>query len=1433
MRQALLCACVALFSFLSLNAQINIPPSGTVTETFNAMNTGTALPSGWKMSAAGTTADWTSVSNVTTVSQQASSGTPTTAGRYNWGTTAATDRAIGFMTDGSYSTPNTILAQFRNTTGTTITALTLTFQVERYRVNTAGFFLQFASSATGTGWTPQASGNISAAVFATAASAYTFETPRTVYKTVTLTGISIANNADYYFRWVFNNVNSANSQGLGLDNVKLEVSSTGSPAVTATLQDALINDNGNDVNGDGKVNEGDKITYTTTINNNGNTANGVTYNGTLDANTTLSGTVKSTPLATNDAFTILLNTQLTGQNVLTNDFGLPTKTVVSFGSSEFDVTKVAGATGGKSDNGGDVVVNSDGSFTYTPPAGFTGYDRFSYAIEAGVTPNDVGTVTIAVGSAPSAGPAESFPGVIGNVSVSNAPSLTSNDGGDDIAITDVSGSAVSGFPYITTTTHGNLTLNEDGTFTYNPAAGYTGTDNFTYTIDNGFSSPVTVTVPITVSGMIWFINNTAAAGGDGRLSSPFNSLAGVSNGAGGSGDGQTIFVYSGSGNYSGGIVLKNGQKLIGQAASATLASIAGVTVPAYSAALPATLGTAPVLTSAAAVITLANGNTVRGLSTTGGTTSVLGTTVAGAVIQQNTFTGASAEGISLTGHSGASSIFGNTVSATSNAIRVTLATAGGLNLLLTGNAITSTASTGISIDGTGGTLTLTGFAGNRVSGNTAIHGIHIINARFDAIPGGGYEVVSGGGTTIGESGNPVGGAGLHLSNVTGNLSFSDLDIYAAGSGSSGLFASSSGTYSAAGTGFQIAVAAGVSTIEANGGPGVTITESTINLPLASYTSTNSTSRGLLLGNTTGTFSTSTTGGITGSAVSGVYITAGNSNITIGVPVTVTQGEGVHIGNRTGGTVAFTGALSLSTGANTGFHALGSGTITVTGTTNTITTTTGTALNVVNTTIGAGGLNFKSISANGAANGIVLNNTGATAGLTVTGDGATANSGGTIQNTTGDGVSLISTSNVSFNGIRVAETGGDGISGSAVHGFNLTNSTIFGAGDGDEENGIIFGQDNVNVGPVTTLGVDGTVLIQDVVIDGNNNSTQWGLRVYNNANAATLNMTLRRLTVQNNVWTFGEDATSIRIFDGTANVLVDDCDFLDTDGSGITGDAGDSSPGEGALINVTVQNSTFQRNHALPSGVNFRTSGDGTGRFKVVNNVMTQTGETSGPNIPSLGMDFDASINSNLHAIVMNNTLNNIGFGGGLELIANENSIARADIRDNTVNLTGSAQTGMNFHVRNVPESSGQTGSLDLTLFHNIINGMNPGAAVVSGFQLLAGSSSSTGGTHPNRITVNVSTAHGAGDNEVNGTNGTFNFDFVIRQRLSATFQFQGYAGAAGDANAVASFVHANNPDGNLGIDTNADVFVGSGSNHITNYTSGVAALPTTPTLPPL
>ena len=91
------------------------------------------LPSNWKMHAS--TASPTFAGGSASLFQQASSGSPTTGGTYNWGS-STTERAAGAMTSGSFESPNNLMSFFRNTHPTdNINQLTIGYNAERYRIN--------------------------------------------------------------------------------------------------------------------------------------------------------------------------------------------------------------------------------------------------------------------------------------------------------------------------------------------------------------------------------------------------------------------------------------------------------------------------------------------------------------------------------------------------------------------------------------------------------------------------------------------------------------------------------------------------------------------------------------------------------------------------------------------------------------------------------------------------------------------------------------------------------------------------------------------------------------------------------------------------------------------------------------------------------------------------------------------------------------------------------------------------------------------------------------------------------------------------------------------------------------------------------------------------------------------------------------------------
>jgi hypothetical protein len=113
------------------------------------------------------------------------------------------------------------------------------------------------------------------------------------------------------------------------------------------------------------------------------TATGATQNGSR----AYTLTVVSRPLAAGDAFTVLAGTTLTvaAPGVLANDTGMGPLTAQFVGGPA----------------GGSLTLGLDGSFSYTPAAGFRGIDAFTYrVVDALSTASGVATVTITVNPPP-------------------------------------------------------------------------------------------------------------------------------------------------------------------------------------------------------------------------------------------------------------------------------------------------------------------------------------------------------------------------------------------------------------------------------------------------------------------------------------------------------------------------------------------------------------------------------------------------------------------------------------------------------------------------------------------------------------------------------------------------------------------------------------------------------------------------------------------------------------------------------------------------------------------------------------------------------------------------------------------------------------------------------------------------------------------------
>ncbi|GGG58239.1 hypothetical protein GCM10011415_00020 [Salipiger pallidus] len=282
----------------------------------------------------------------------------------------------------------------------------------------------------------------------------------------------------------------------GGDGIPVAVDdSATTPEDVAITVDVLENDSDPDgqaltvtsatsTNGTVVVNENNTITFTPDADYNGPAE--VVYTIEDPDGNTATGTVDIVVEPVNDA-----------PVALDDDVDTDVDTPVTFDPTEND-TDVDGddltVISVTDPDNGTAVINEDGTVTYTPDDGYTGDDTITYVVDDGNGGTDEGTITVTTGDDTGAG--------------GNTPPVAVDDEyttGIDTALTvdpTENDSDADGDPLtvgsIGEAEFGTAVLNEDGTVTYTPDAGFTGTDAVTYTVDDGNGGTAEGTMFVTV-----------------------------------------------------------------------------------------------------------------------------------------------------------------------------------------------------------------------------------------------------------------------------------------------------------------------------------------------------------------------------------------------------------------------------------------------------------------------------------------------------------------------------------------------------------------------------------------------------------------------------------------------------------------------------------------------------------------------------------------------------------------------------------------------------------------------------------------------------------------------------------------------------------------------------------------------------------------------
>ncbi|MCG3204488.1 MAG: hypothetical protein KCHDKBKB_01203 [Elusimicrobia bacterium] len=275
---------------------------------------------------------------------------------------------------------------------------------------------------------------------------------------------------------------------------------------------------------------GNQVTYTPAAGYNG--SDSFTYkvnDGTVDSNV---ATVSLQVNAVNDAPTAANVSETTSEDTA--------KTVTMVGTDGDGDALTYVIVSGPSH--GSLGLVSGNSVTYTPAAGYNGSDSFTYKVNDGTVDSNVATVSITVN------PVNDAP------VASNVSETTSEDTAKIVTLiaSDSDGDTLT-YSIVLTPSHGTLSAVSGNQVTYTPAAGYNGSDSFTYKVNDGTVDSNVATVSLQVNA----VNDAPTAANVSETTSEDTAKTVTMVGTDGDGDALTYVIVSGPSHGSLGLVSGN------------------------------------------------------------------------------------------------------------------------------------------------------------------------------------------------------------------------------------------------------------------------------------------------------------------------------------------------------------------------------------------------------------------------------------------------------------------------------------------------------------------------------------------------------------------------------------------------------------------------------------------------------------------------------------------------------------------------------------------------------------------------------------------------------------------------------------------------------------------------------------------------------------